>query len=253
MCRRKKLVALFLLACASVWTYGPCAAIARAQAERATRPRTAADATPAAEATIILNEQFFNAFLDEVFKDLKAPSYKIAGSFGEARKSGRQSDAEHGLSAGQNECASVIVLEREMDGVRTSVHFENGRIVAPLAFSGSYASTLLGCLKFQGWADTFMKLEFDPAKQVLNARLNVTDIHLSNAPKLASSLLVGLVQKAVDQRINPIEILQAAQLSARVPVAASGGALRLHAREVRPEVTPGALQLHIIYEFVRAE
>jgi hypothetical protein len=42
-------------------------------------------------------------------------------------------------------------------------------------------------------------------------------------------------------------------LTTRLPISASGGALNLKAKELRPEVVPGAIRLHIIYEFVRAE
>jgi hypothetical protein len=240
------MVWVLVLVCAACGVKTACA-----QGEKGNRPRQAR-AIPSAEVTIVLNEQFFNSFLDEVFTDLQAPSYKISAA-SEALRKGKEASAAHVSAAAQNECASVIVLEREMDGVRTSVRFENGRIVAPLAFRGSYGSTLLGCLKFQGWADTTMKLEFDEARQVLNARVNVENIHLSNVPKAANFLLVGMVQKVIDMRINPVEIIQAAQLSARITVAAAGGSLRLRAREVRPEITKGALQLHIIYEFTRAE
>lgn len=228
---------------------------ARAQNERgekATRARVARPA-PTGEVTITLSEKFFNSFLDEVFTELNRPTYKISGA-NTGQKDESEASAAHVSSSGAGrECVSVVVLEREMDGVRTSVRFENGRIIAPLAFSGSYGSTLLGCLNFQGWADTTMKLEFDAERQVVNARVNVKDIHVSNVPKLASSVLVGMVQRVVDSRINPVEILQAGQLSTRVTVAAAGGALRLRAKEVRPEVINGALQLHILYEFLRAE
>jgi hypothetical protein len=230
-----------------------CGGARMAWAQGEGRGRVARAAAPAGEVTIILSEQFFNAFLDEVFTDLKAPSYKISVENVSQKKEARARAAHVSAVAAQNECESVVVLEREIEGVRTSVRFENGRIVAPLAFKGSYASTLLGCLKFQGWADTFMTLEFDAARQVLNARINVVDIHLNKVPKAAGGALVGMVQKAIALRLNPVETLQAAQLSAHVPVAASGGALRLRAREVRPEITRGALQLHIVYEFTRAE
>jgi hypothetical protein len=249
MLRRELMVWVLVLVC------GVCAGgvkTACAQVEKGGRARQTARAIPSAEVTIVLNEQFFNSFLDEVFTDLNAPTYKIAGA-SEALKNKKDASAAHVSAGAQNECASVIVLEREMNGVRTSVRFENGRIVAPIAFRGSYASTLLGCLNFQGWADTTLKLEFDEARQVLNARVNVESIRLSNVPKAANFLLVGMVQKVIDMRINPVEIIQAAQLSARITVAAAGGTLRLRAKEVRPEITKGALQLHIIYEFTRAE
>ena len=140
-----------------------------------------------------------------------------------------------------------------MSGVKTAVRFETGRIVAPLAFKGSYSVALLGCISFQGWADTVITLNFDRERQVLSARVTVVDIHLSNIPSLASGVIVGLVQSSIDRRINPVEILQAAQISPRVPIAVSGGALSLRATEIRPEVLPGALSLHIFYEFTRAD
>jgi hypothetical protein len=233
--RRELFLCALILACGTT--------TARAQGERPRQART----PPSAEVTITLGEQFFNSFLDEVFTDLRAPSYRIAAA--PQGKDERQAQAAHSPV----QCESVVVLEREMDGVRTAVKFEEGRILAPMAFSGTYQSTLLGCLKFQGWAETRLNLEFDRARQVLNARVEVLDVHLSNIPGAASSLLAGMVQKAIDQRINPVELIQAAQLSTRVPVAAAGGAVRLRAKEVRPDIKRGELQLHIIYEFVRAD
>ena len=140
-----------------------------------------------------------------------------------------------------------------MGGVKTAVRFENGRITAPLAFTGTYNTGLLGCLRFQGWADTVINLEFNRERQTLNAHVDVNDIHLNGIPQLANGMVVQMVQNAIDQRINPIEILQANQLTTRLPISASGGALRLRAKDLRPEIIPGAIRLHIIYEFVRAD
>ena len=53
-----------------------------------------------------------------------------------------------------------------------------------------------------------------------------------------------------DNRINPLDLLRLDQLSARVPVPPAGGALRLRAKEVLPEIVPGSLQLHVTYEFL---
>jgi hypothetical protein len=146
----------------------------------------------------------------------------------------------------------MVKLEREIGGVRTAVRFEQGRVVAPLAFTGSYSVALLGCINFQGWADTVINLNFDRERQVLSARVTVADIHLSNIPSLASGVIVGLVQNSIDRRINPVEILQAGQISTRLSITGSGGALRMRATEIRPEVLPGALSLHIFYEFTPA-
>ena len=144
----------------------------------------------------------------------------------------------------------MITLQREEAGVRTAVKFEQERITAPLAFAGSYNSTLLGCLEFRGWASTTWLLEFDRSRQSLLARIRVDEIHLTNIPKLANGSLSRIVQTAIDNRINPIELLKLDQLSARVPIAPSNGALRLRAKEVRPEISAGNLQLHVVYEFL---
>lgn len=240
-----------------------------AQSETASRARQAG-AVPAAEATLTINEQFINSFLDAMFTRLRGPQFPLslaglepqketAGAIAvdEQKTAHRQISfslkAEQAKSARPAQCASVIVLEREVGGVKTAVRFENGRITAPLAFSGSYAVALLGCIRFQGWAETIIRLDFDRGRQVLSARVEVQDIHLSGVPSLANGVIVSLVQNSIDRRINPVEILQAAQLSARIPITAAGGALRLLAKEVRPEIVPGSLRLHIIYEFAPAD
>ncbi|HKR00901.1 MAG TPA: hypothetical protein VJT09_09520 [Pyrinomonadaceae bacterium] len=229
-----------------------------AAAQESSRAREVRTGQP--EVTVTLNEPFFNSLLDVIFTRLKAPSFPLSITRVEPKKSGPTfkswqsplADLSHtGLAPGP--CDSVVILEREVGGVRTAVRFENGRVVAPLAFKGSYSVALLGCINFQGWADTVITLEFDRERQVLNARVTVVDIHLSNIPSIASGAVVGLVQNAIDRRINPVQILQAAQLSTRISITGSGGALRLRATEIRPEVTPGALSLHIFYEFAPSD
>jgi len=217
-------------------------------------------AGPAAEVTVTLNEQFFNSFLDVIFTRLKAPSFPLSITKAEPEKSRPpQGSGEVPVAVLSHSslkpgyCDSVVILEREMGGVKTAVRFDNGRVIAPLAFKGSYSVALLGCVNFQGWADTVINLNFDRERQVLSAHVTVVDIHLSNIPSLASGVIVGLVQNSIDRRINPVEILQAAQLSTRLSITGSGGALRMRATEIRPEVVPGALSLHIFYEFTPAD
>ncbi len=212
--------------------------------------------TSPAEVTVTLNEQFFNSLLDVIFTRLRAPSFPLSITRAEPKKNrpawaawGQPAPSLSHSSLQPGVCDSVVTLEREVNGVKTAVRFENGRVVAPLAFSGSYSVALIGCINFQGWADTVITLSFDRERQVLSARVTIVDIHLSNIPSLASGAIVGLVQSSIDRRINPVEILQAAQISPLVPIAVSGGALRLRATEIRPEVKPGALSLHIFYEF----
>ncbi|MGZ8847996.1 MAG: hypothetical protein ACXW3C_16170 [Pyrinomonadaceae bacterium] len=209
-----------------------CFVSVQAQEAGIGRGRRAADQ---AEATIIVNEQFLNSFLAGIFDNLKEPSMPL-------NVGGAQSTPQ---------CSSEIRLKREVGGVRTAVRFENGRIVGPLAFAGAYSSSLLGCVQFTGWADSEVTLEFNRERRALLARFQLRDIHLSNMPALVGEPLVRIVQSAIDRRYNPVELFTLEQLSTRVNIQPAGGALRFEATDVRPEVTPAGLALHISYRFVR--
>jgi hypothetical protein len=215
------------------------AAVGRATQEPA-RP-SSGKAIPAGEVTVSLNEQLFNALLEAMFALPNPPTFPLARG--------------NSSAGGGRNCASEISLAREMNGTRTAVRFQAGRIVAPIAFSGSYSAPLIGCLKFEGWADTNLNLSFDGSKQALTARVEVKAVHLKKVPALFGDGITGLVQDTLDARFNPVEILRAEQLSARLPMTktGSGGTLRLRAREVRHEVLANELRLRILYEFVREE
>lgn len=197
-------------------------------------------AAPSPEVTLTVNEEFFNAFLDSMFTNLKAPSAPLVIT---PSDKGRTAAESYG-------CLSAVTLEREEQGVKTAVKLEQGKITAPLAFSGAYNSTLLGCIQFRGWANTSWALEFDRSRQMLLARIQVQDVHLTNVPALAGASLGKVVQTAIDQRINPLELINLEQLTARIPIAPAGGALRLKAKDVKPEILPATLQLHVICEVV---
>lgn len=205
-----------------------------AQESTATRGRRIANA-PAAEATVTVNEQFLNSFLTAMFDNLNEPSMPLTIG-------GAQSTAQ---------CPSEIHLKREVNGTRTAVHFENGRIVGSLAFAGAYSASLMGCIEFTGWADADVNLDYDAARRALVARFHVRDIHLNNTPAILNGPLLGMVQGTIDRRYNPVELFTLEKLSTRVDIQPAGGALQLRAKEVRSEVTPTAVTLHIIYEFVR--
>ena len=196
---------------------------------------------PAAEATVTVNEQFLNSFLTAIFDNLQEPSMPL--TIGGASSPGTQ-----GPSA---QCASEIRLKREVEGVRTAVHFENGRIVGPLAFAGAYSSSLLGCIEFSGWADSEVNLEFNSERRALVARFHLREIHVNDVPAIANGPLLIMVQTAIDQRYNPVNLFTLEQLSTRVNIQPAKGALQLRAKEIRPEITPSALMLHITYEFVK--
>jgi hypothetical protein len=210
-----------------------CVAPSSAQTSRARESK----AIPAGEVTVTINEQTFNALLEALFTLPQPPTFPL------------------GQGNSSAECPGAITLEREVSGARTAVHFRDGRIDAPVAFSGTYGAPVVGCLKFRGWADAALNLTFDPAKQALIARVQVREVHLENVPSLFASGITGLVQDALDARINPIEILRAEQLSAELPLRklSSGGSLRLRAKDVRHEIVASELRLHVVYEFVRVD
>jgi hypothetical protein len=222
-----------------------------AQVASKSRARTVSE-QPAAEATVTLNEQFLNAFLDAMFSQLREPQFPLSIAEGTKEENQETVLAAHASLKSGDGCASVIVLERERDGVKTAVRFENGRIIAPLAFSGTYDAAL-GCLSFSGWANSVVTLEFDRERQALMARVSVEQVQLTGVPRLANGVVASLVQNSIDKRFNPYELFKAEQLSATIPVKAAGGSLRLRAREMRPEIIPGAVRIQIIYEFERVK
>jgi hypothetical protein len=188
----------------------------------------------AGEVGVVLSEEFLNSLLVAVASRPEPPSFPLSKDGG-----------------GKGKCESRVQLLPEASGVRTAVRFVEGRITAPVAFRGSYDAPLVGCLNFQGWADTVFQLEFDQAHQTLNARITVRDLKLKNIPtSLIGGGLTGLVQDAIDGRVNPVQLLRAEQLGARVPVT-RGDELRLRARDVRHEVVGRELRLHVVYEIVQ--
>ena len=202
--------------------------------ESSTRGRRVATA-PAAEATVTVNEQFLNSFLTAIFDNLKEPSMPLT----------------IGGATSSSECASEIRLKREVNGVRTAVHFENGHIVGPLAFAGAYNASLMGCIEFSGYADSEVTLAYDSSRRAVVARFRVRDIHLNNTPAMLSGPLLEMVQGTIDRKYNPVELFTLEKLSTRVDIQPAGGGLRLQATDVRVEVAPNVVTLHIFYEFVR--
>lgn len=216
-----------------------------------------------AEVTISLNEQFFDALLDAMFKNSTPPEFPIAAKsrkreaerrelpvsgFVEGRKAGFAAETGERTAA----CQEVIRLKRENEGVKTGVRFRDGKIFAPIAFSGSYNPPLIGCVDFSGVAETNIDLEFDRQKQALIGRATVLGVNLSGAGGIGSGLLAKIVQSSIDRKINPIQILQMEKVSFVLPIQNAGN-LRMKAVGVRHEITNGALNVRIAYEFQKAD
>lgn len=211
-----------------------------------------------AEVTVSLNEQFFDALLDAIFKNFNAPEFPLAanGSKFKVQNSktallsfnGKSATIQNPKSEIQN-CSETIRLQREIEGVRTAVRFRDGKIYTPLAFSGSYNPPLVGCVNFQGFAETNIELEYDKQAQKLVGRVRVLNVQLSGTGGIGSGLITKYVQNSIDKKINPIEILPADKLSFLVPIKNSNAALRMKATGIRYEIANGALNVFIGYEF----
>lgn len=216
---------------ALMWGAAGAARTATADASAGARESSAERATPAGDVVVVLNEAFLNALLEAILAQPNPPTFPLSKS-------------------GGGNCRSEIMLSREEKGTRTAVKFKDGRITAPIAFRGSYSAPLLGCFKFEGWADTVFNLAFDSDRQAFTARVEVRDVSLNKIPSMLGGSITGLVQDAIDERVNPVEILRAEQLAARLPVTRES-ALRLRAREIQHEVSGRELRLRIVYEIVQ--
>ena len=201
---------------------------------------------PPGTALLVLNEPFFDTVLQTIFRDMNQPSFPL--QLGENRGEGDRGEMRLETTSFQAACPSAVTLLPEGSNVKTSVKITNGKIMAPLAFSGSYNS-ILGCVRFTGWAQANLQLRFDQAQQTVYGQLNVEGVNLDGAPPVVGSVVTGLVQAAINQRVNPIQILQGHQLRLSLPVKASDGTLNAQVKDVRSEVKDGQLALHITYEF----
>ena len=142
----------------------------------------------------------------------------------------------------------MITLLPEGSGAKTGVQFRNGNINAPLAFTGSY--NLSGsCMQFKGWAQTTIKLYFEEPKQTVYGNVTVEGVNLEGVNPIANTLVTVFVQSAINQRVNPLVLVSDKQLQLLIPVKASNGAVKAHAKDVRAEILDGGLKLHLTYEF----
>jgi hypothetical protein len=136
----------------------------------------------------------------------------------------------------------------EGSGVKTGVLFKDGKIGAPIAFKGSLQS-IVGCVNFQGWAQTHLDLRFDAAQQTVYGVVTVDTVNLDGVNPLVSGIVTPLVQGSLNSRVNPILLLRGDQIGMNVPVASAGGNLKAHASDIRAEVRDDAVVFSVDYAF----
>ena len=182
-------------------------------------------------AQIVLRQQFFNEVLGTIFKEMNAPAFPLGSEAAE--------------------CDGRITVLEQGSGVQTGVMFQDGRITAPLAFTGSYASPF-GCLRFTGWAQSNFEMRFDAQNQAVFGQLNVETVNLDGVNPVVGALVTPVVQSTLNTRVNPIRILDGRQIAVDLPVAAANGNLKASVSDVRAEVKDNALNLYVIYDFAGA-
>lgn len=203
-----------------------------------------------AEVTIGLNEAFFDSALDAVFQYGGSPEFSIASA--ETIPSDGQFSLVRAFTgpAVYETCSENIKLLKENNGVRTAVRFRDGRIMAPIAFSGNYNPPLIGCVPFSGWAESVIDLEFDQNSQRLVAKARVLNVSLNGTGGIGGSVIAKLVQSSIDKKINPIEIIRLDKLTFPIPINGAN-MVSMRATAIRHELLSGAISIVVTYEFVR--
>lgn len=115
---------------------------------------------PPGTATLTFNQQFFDTILQTIFRDMNAPAFPM-NLTGQNYSEQKFEPTKIVFQENSSNCDGKITLLPEGSGVKTDVRLENGRINAPLAFTGS--TTVLGqCFPFKGWAQAGFNLYFEP-------------------------------------------------------------------------------------------
>jgi len=202
---------------------------------------------PAGTAQIVLRQDFFNQILQTIFRDMNAPSFPL-NLTGQNNAENREV-VRYGLLQNANGCEGKITLLPEGSGVQTGLRFEDNRLAAPLAFSGS-TSVFGNCVQFTGWAQANLELRYDAGQQSVFGQINVETVNLDGVVPVISSFVTPIVQSTINQRVNPIQVLQGKQIALNVPINATNGNLQANVKDVRAEVKDNALNLYVIYDFV---
>ena len=206
---------------------------------QAIKPPDQGGAQPGA-VVIALEQSFIDAVLSTTFNGLGNPNFQL----GQTRDGSER--IEQALFQGG--CANTITLLPEVSGVKTGVQFRNGNVYAPMAFTGSY--NLAGsCMQFKGWAQNKIRLSFDQEKQTVYGFVDVEGVNLEGVNPIANNFVTVFVQGAINQKVNPLVLVNESQLSPLIPVKASNGAVKARAKDVRAEVLDGSLKLYLTYEF----
>jgi hypothetical protein len=213
-----------------------------------------AGGNPPGTAVVTLDEQFFNTLLGTIFSQLGEPTFRLGSVSPQASPAGQAFAFDFvKAQAAPGGCQNQVVIAPEGGGVRTGVRLENGQVLAPLAFSGTYNLPFMGCTNFRGTAQANIQLRFDAQDQTLYGQLNVEGVNPEGVSPVLSGPITAFVQNSINQRVNPLVLMRGSQLNLNIPVQATGGTVRAQARDVRSEVKDNALRLLVTYDFSGAK
>ena len=196
--------------------------------------------SPPATVVISMEQSFIDGLLATTFSGLGSPTFQLGRNQGDGVERVEQALFQGG-------CTNSITLLPEGSGVKTGVQFRDGNIYVPMAFTGSY--NLGGCIQFKGWAQTKIRLSFEQEKQVVYGFVEVEGVNLEGVNPIANNFVTVFVQSAINQKVNPLLLLNEPQLQLMIPVKASNGSIKARAKDVRAEILNGSLKLHLTYEF----
>jgi hypothetical protein len=204
-----------------------------------------------AEITITLNEPFFDAIIDAIFQYAAPPEFPISMM---ERREAHSSPYFKQASFSEREpavCNEFVKILRENKNVRTSVRFREGKIVAPIAFTGYYSPPLIGCVQFSGSAEAYVTLDFDAQRKIVTGTAKISNVSLDGTGGIGGSIVARMVQGSIDKKVNPIQILDLNDMSFIVPIPNSGK-LALKATGIRSEVVGNALNIYVQLAFQKA-
>lgn len=207
-----------------------------------------ANGLPPGTASVVLNQQFFDTVLATIFRDMNAPAFPLRLTGQKDQSGAIQPQLASFALQNNGTCDGKITLKPEGSGVKTAVRLENGKITAPLAFSGS-TSVLGQCINFTGWAQANLQLRYDETQQTVFGQIDVETVNLDGVLPALSGFVTPLVQTTINNRVNPITILRGQQIALNLPIAATDGNLQARVKDVRSEIKENALNLYVTYDF----
>ena len=182
-----------------------------------------------------------------MFQHAAPPEFSLAGNVKRAEDERPAHRNANSFAPAGTACNESIKLLRENDGVRTTVRFRDGKIIAPIAFTGFYNPFDRLCpIRRLGRGGDRSPVRSHPAASARACPGGKSFIERYGRDRFR--LIARMVQGSIDKKINPIEIIQTDKVTFLLPVQNSNG-VRMRATGFRHDLMNGLLNVRIAYEF----